>query len=75
MSALPVTKKEGWQRGKNGIGPRMKFMTSQLPCFVGKLSKKKADSNYSRVQNPGEGMWFFRDDELSGSHSACFFYF
>ena len=24
MSALPVSKKEGERRGKNGIGPRMK---------------------------------------------------
>ena len=25
MSALPVTEREGCQRGKNGIGPRMKY--------------------------------------------------
>ena len=46
MSALSVSKKEGWQRGKNGIGPRMKnghanLMTSQLPCFARRLSEKK----------------------------------
>ena len=35
VSALPVTEREGRQRRK--------IMTSQLPCFVGELSKKKAD--------------------------------
>ena len=35
MSALPVSQKEGWRRGKNGISPRMKS------CFVRRLSKKK----------------------------------
>ena len=38
VSALPVTEREGRQRRK--------IMTSQLPCFVGELSKKK-QTNYS----------------------------
>ena len=39
MSALPVTEKEGWRRGKNGIGPRMKY--GHANHIVGELSKKK----------------------------------
>ena len=42
-------KKEGWRRGKNGIGPRMKNGHANYKrknaliksCFVGRLSKKK----------------------------------
>ena len=30
VSALPVGKKEGWRRGKNGIGPRMKTISTSV---------------------------------------------
>ena len=55
MGVLPVGKKEGKRKGKNGIGPRMKngranhkqkistayIMTSQLSALAGGLSLKK----------------------------------
>ena len=51
MGVLPVAKKEGTQKGINGIGPSMKngrtnLMKSQLSALAVGLSLKKAKSYY-----------------------------
>ena len=40
MSALPVTEKEGWGRGKNGIGPRMNY-NHHIIALVSEISIKE----------------------------------